>query len=102
MLGRQIHMWSGRQIYANIFILLFGPSSDKKTTAQRRIEDCGLLDRDQSIPIIRSLGSTEGLADMLMSRPGKPYLFTWEEFSALQTIAGWAGSTLREFLIETV
>src|SRR6516165_9423224 len=44
MLGRDIHMWSGRHVYPNIYILLFGPSGDKKTTAQDRIEDCGLLD----------------------------------------------------------
>jgi hypothetical protein len=101
MLGREIQMWSGRYVFPNIYILFFGASGDKKTTAQRRVVDCQLLDRDPNIPIIRSAGSTEGLADMLMSHPGKPYLFAWEEFSGVQAIAGWGGSTLQEFIVET-
>jgi hypothetical protein len=101
MLGREIHMWSGTHVYPNEYIAFFGPSGDKKTTAQRRMTTCGLLDRDPSIQIIQSAGSTEGLAEMLIASSGRPHLFLWEEFASVLAIAKWSGSTLREFVVET-
>jgi hypothetical protein len=101
MLGREIHMWSGDHVFPNEYIAFFGSSDDKKTTAQRRILSCNLLDRDPEIQIIQSAGSTEGLADRLTSSHGKPHLFLWEELSSVLSMAGWSGSTLREFLVET-
>ena len=61
-------MYAGERIFANVYLSVFGPTGDKKTTAQRRILNCGLL--APSISVIRNLGSTEGLADALKREDG--------------------------------
>jgi hypothetical protein len=101
MLGREIHMWSGDTIYPNIYIGCYGDSGDKKTTAQRRVFSCQLLEDLPNIPIIQNAGSTEGFADRLMAAGGGPYLLMWEEFSTFLSVARWSGSTILQFLTET-
>ena len=60
-LGRSVFMFAGERIFPNVYLSIIGPTGDKKTTAQRRILNCGLL--APSLRVIRNLGSTEGLAD---------------------------------------
>jgi hypothetical protein len=55
-LGRRVSMYAGERIFANVYLSVFGPTGDKKTTAQRRILNCELL--APSIRVIRNLGST--------------------------------------------
>jgi len=100
-LGRRVFMYAGERIFANIYLSVFGPTGDKKTTAQRRILNCGLL--APSIRVIRNLGSTEGLADALKREDGADMvaLFFWEELTVLLARGRWAGSTILEFITET-
>jgi hypothetical protein len=100
-LGRRVFMYAGERIFANVYLSLFGPTGDKKTTAQRRILNCGLL--APSISVIRNLGSTEGLADALKREDGSDTvaLFFWEELTVLFARGRWTGSTILEFITET-
>lgn len=100
-LGRRVWMYAGDRIFANVYLSVFGPTGDKKTTAQRRILNCGLL--APSIQVIRNLGSTEGLADALKreDRADMVALFFWEELTALFARGRWTGSTILEFITET-
>jgi hypothetical protein len=100
-LGRRVSMYAGERIFANVFLSVFGPTGDKKTTAQRRILNCGML--APSIQVIRNLGSTEGLADALKRDDGADTvaLFFWEELTALLARGRWSGSTILEFITET-
>ena len=100
-LGRRVSMYAGERIFPNVYLSVFGPTGDKKTTAQRRILNCGLL--APSIQVIRNLGSTEGLADALKREDGADMvaLFFWEELTALFARGRWAGSTILEFITET-
>jgi hypothetical protein len=98
-LGRRIHMYSGDVVYPNAFLAFFGASGDKKTTAQRRLVSCDLLN-GQPVQIVENIGSTEGLADSLRMCDGA-YLLLWEEFAAFLSQARWTGSTLLEFITET-
>jgi hypothetical protein len=100
-LGRRAFMYAGERIFANVYLSVFGPTGDKKTTAQRRILNCGLL--APSIRVIRNLGSTEGLADALKREDGADMvaLFFWEELTVLLARGRWTGSTILEFITET-
>lgn len=100
-LGRRVFMYAGERIFANVYLSVFGPTGDKKTTAQRRILNCGLL--APSTRVIRNLGSTEGLADALKREDGADMvaLFFWEELTVLLARGRWTGSTILEFITET-
>jgi hypothetical protein len=100
-LGRRVFMYAGERIFPNVYLSVFGPTGDKKTTAQRRILNCGLL--APSLCVIRNLGSTEGLADALKREDGADLvaLFFWEELTVLLARGRWKGSTILEFITET-
>lgn len=98
-LERRVWMYSGDFVYPNIYLGFFVGTGDKKTTAQRRIITCNLLQEFPDIKIIRKIGSTEGLADELGD--ASTYLFLWEEFASLLVHARWSNATLFEFITET-
>jgi hypothetical protein len=93
-------MSGGDRIFPNAYPAVFGPTGDKKTTAQRRLLNCGLL--HPSVRVIRNQGSTEGLADALKRDDGADAvaLFFWEELTALLARGRWTGSTILEFITE--
>jgi len=99
-LGRRVFMSGGERVFPNAYLAVFGPTGDKKTTAQRRLLNCGLM--PSSIRVIRNLGSTEGLADALKRDDGADAvaLFFWEELTALLARGRWTGSTILEFITE--
>jgi hypothetical protein len=99
-LGRRVFMSGGERIFPNAYLAVFGPTGDKKTTAQRRLLNCGLL--HPSVRVIRNLGSTEGLADALKRDDGADAIavFFWEELTALLARSRWTGSTILEFITE--
>jgi hypothetical protein len=99
-LGRRVFMSGGDRIFPNAYPAVFGPTGDKKTTAQRRLLNCGLL--HPSVRVIRNQGSTEGLADALKRDDGADAvaLFFWEELTALLARGRWTGSTILEFITE--
>ena len=56
------------------------------------------------VQVISSIGSAEGMSDLLQQVEGGPptvYLFCWEEISALLAQARWSGSHILEFLTKT-
>ena len=122
-LNRNIWMFQGSVVYPNAYIVAFGETGDRKTTAQRFVESNGLLVHPD-MRIVRDVGSTEGLADALSivpdqpakltpgepdneaelpvtdSMPLGPLYFSFEELSNFLTHARWSGSTLLEFLTQ--
>jgi hypothetical protein len=102
-LGRRVHMFAGDFIYPNVYLNYFGPTGDKKTTAQRRVFQCELLSPAATVRVIRNVGSTEGLVGALMkdSGPEGAYMLFWEELSSLLARGRWAGATIFEFITET-
>jgi hypothetical protein len=99
-LGRKVEMYAGEVLYPNVNLVVFGPTGDKKTTAERRISSCNLLEDFPHIRLVRGVGSTEGLADAVKDAETGVYLFMWEEFSKFLSQARWEGSTLLEFFTE--
>src|SRR5437867_10548618 len=41
--GRRVSYYAGDCIYPNVFLNYYGPTGDKKTTAERRLFQCGLV-----------------------------------------------------------
>lgn len=98
-LGRRVFMYAGDRIYPNTYLVIFGGTGDKKTTAMRRPSSLELL---TDIRIISNVGSAEGLADGLkMEGEGEAVaMFFWEELASLLARGRWTGSTILEFLTE--
>ena len=100
ILGRTVEMYAGDTIYPNVYLAVFGETGDKKTTAERRILSCNLLEHWPHIRLVSGVGSTEGLADALKDSETGTCLFYWEEFATFLSQARWKGSTLLEFITE--
>jgi hypothetical protein len=102
-LGREIHMYSGSRVYPNAFIAFHGPTGDKKTTAQRRInkDECHLLEHAPQIGLVDSGGSAEGLATALAKISSGCYLLIFEEFATILAMMRWPNSTLPTFFTVT-
>jgi hypothetical protein len=101
-LGRRISMFYGTNVYPNVYLGYYGPTGDKKTTAQRRILDYSLLGEREDVPILRTTGSAEGLADAFAEVANTGVcIFYWEEFAETLARAHWSGATLCGFLTET-
>jgi hypothetical protein len=97
--GRNVHMYSGETVYPNALVNFYGPTGDKKTTADRRI--LSLLDGIPGIKIIQEQGSVEAIADELMAAERGIFLFFWEEIASFLKTASWSGSTLMQMITET-
>lgn len=97
-LGRRIRFEYGLTLFANVYLLLFGPTNDRKTTAIRKFPDLG----HSETSIIRGAGSGEGVADEFSRvKPGEPVVILSEEFSGLLRRGRWEGATLIPFLTES-
>lgn len=98
-LGRRLWIHYGFPHYANAYLLVYGPTGDKKTTAARRSLE--LMSEDGTVKILRGVGSGEGLADWLSPPADGPrpvhFLFL-EEFAELLSRGRWEGATLLSFL----
>jgi hypothetical protein len=95
-LGRTVHFPYGSTIYPNVFLVGFGPSGDRKTTAMRKAEEIG-----GRLKVIRGGGSGEGIADEFASaEPGQGLLIYAEEFSQILRPGRWEGATLIPFLTQ--
>ena len=100
ILGRKVEMYAGDVIYPNVYLAIFGETGDKKTTAQRRIAQCKLLEHSPLVRLVPGVGSTEGLADEMAKAETGICLFQWEEFATFLSQARWTGSTLLAFFTE--
>ncbi|MGA7234655.1 MAG: DnaB-like helicase N-terminal domain-containing protein [Bryobacteraceae bacterium] len=98
ILGRNVWMYAGDLVYPNVYINYFGPTGDKKTTCERRISACGLLEHSPDVRLIQAVASAEGLGRRMEG--SRASLFFWEEFSQFLGQAKWDGSTLLEFVTQ--
>lgn len=94
-LGRRVWFNYGMKVYPNFYVLNFGPTGDKKTTAQRYLDGLGRM----TVKVISGAGSGEALADEFQSvSAGEPCLICLEEFSELMRRGRWEGATVLPFL----
>jgi len=95
-LGRRIHFSYGMQLFGNVYLVCFGPTGDRKTTATRKSAEIG-----SAFKIVRGGGSGEGLADEFSgAEPGQGLLLYAEEFSHVLRPGRWDGATLIPFLTQ--
>lgn len=94
-LGRRIWFRYGMRLFPNFYIVNFGPTGDRKTTAQRCFENLG----NAPLKLISGAGSGEALADEFRDlSPGTSCTFQLEEFSELLRRGKWEGATVLQFL----
>jgi hypothetical protein len=94
-LGRRIWFDYGMRLYPNFYCVNFGPSGDRKTTAQRYFDDLGT----DLVRKISGASSGEALADEFQDLPpGTPCVLSIEEFAELLRRGRWDGSTVLQFL----
>lgn len=95
-LGRRVHFPYGMQLFPNVYLVCFGPTGDRKSTATRMTGEIG-----SAFKIVRGGGSGEGLADDFSSaEPGQGFLLYAEEFSQVLRPGRWDGATLIPFLTQ--
>lgn len=94
-LRRRVFFQYGLDLYPNVFLIAFGESGDKKTTAARR----SLELVSEQAKVLSGIGSGEGIAEWLSEEAStlSHYLFL-EELSELLTRAHWDGATIISFL----
>jgi hypothetical protein len=94
-LGRRVFLDYSMRLYPNFYACNFGPTGDRKTTAQRYADELG----SEPVKTIYGAGSGEALADAFQQlSPGTPYLVFLEEFSGLLRRGRWDGATVLQFL----
>lgn len=95
-LGRRVHFSYGMKLYPNVYVVCFGPTGDRKTTATRQAIELG-----NGIKIISGGGSGEGLADEFSrAAEGEGTIIHAEELSQILRPGRWEGSTLIPFLTQ--
>jgi hypothetical protein len=82
------------RLYANTYIIAFGPTGDFKTSACR---NGAAITESAGLRVSRGVGSGEGITDGLGE---EPTLFFLEEFTSLLRQGKWDGSTLLSVLTE--
>jgi hypothetical protein len=84
------------QLYPNVYLVCFGETGDRKTTATRLGTELG-----SPFKVVRGSGSGEGLADEFSgAEPGRGLLLYAEEFSQILRPGRWDGATLIPFLTQ--
>lgn len=95
-LGRRVHFHYGMRLFPNAYLVCFGSTGDRKTTATRIATGLGGAYR-----LLHGGGSGEGLADEFSTvEPGQGLLLYAEEFSQILRPGRWDGSTLKPFLTQ--
>jgi hypothetical protein len=95
-LGRRVWFSYGMKLFPNAYLVCFGRTGDRKTTATRRATELGTR-----IKIVRGGGSGEGIADAFSgTKPGEGLLMYAEEFSQILRPGRWEGATLLPFLTQ--
>lgn len=87
----------GLDLYPNVYLCVYGPTGDRKTTATRRSVS---LVESEHVKILQGGGSGEGVADWLKTEGGaliSHYMFL-EEISELLARGKWDGATLIPFI----
>jgi hypothetical protein len=95
-LGRRVRFSYGMQLFPNVYLVCFGPTGDRKTTATRMSAEIG-----SAFKTIQGGGSGEGLADEFSAaEPEQGLLLHAEEFSQILRPGRWDGATLKPFLTQ--
>jgi hypothetical protein len=95
-LDRRVCFRYGMRVYPNVYLVCFGETGDRKTTATRQGTELG-----GPYKLVRGSGSGEGLADEFSSvDPGCGLLLYAEEFSQVLRPGRWDGATLIPFLTQ--
>jgi hypothetical protein len=95
-LDRRVCFRYGMRVYPNVYLICFGETGDRKTTATRQGTELG-----DPYKLVRGSGSGEGLADEFSSaEPGHGLLLYAEEFSQILRPGRWDGATLIPFLTQ--
>lgn len=95
-LGRRVSFQYAMQLFPNVYLVCFGATGDRKTTATRMGTKLGA-----PYKLISGGGSGEGLADEFAgAEPGQGLLLHAEEFSQILRPGRWDGSTLKPFLTQ--
>jgi hypothetical protein len=90
-LARRVYFSYGMRLYPNVYIICFGPTGDRKTTATRHAATA----LGNGIKVIAGGGSGEGICDeMAKGAPGEGMLLHAEEFSHIARPGSWIGATL--------
>ena len=93
-LGRRVWFPYSMRLYANTYLIAFGPTGDFKTSACRH--GAGITE-SAGLRVSRGVGSGEGITDGLGE---EPTLFFLEEFTSLLRQGRWEGSTLLSVFTE--
>lgn len=95
-LGRRVSFHYAMQLFPNVYLVCFGATGDRKTTATRIGAKLG-----SPYKLISGGGSGEGLADEFSgAQPGQGLLLHAEEFSQILRPGRWDGSTVKPFLTQ--
>jgi hypothetical protein len=95
-LGRRVSFPYAMQLFPNVYLVCFGATGDRKTTATRIGTKLG-----SPYKLISGGGSGEGLADEFSGAEiGQSLLIHAEEFSQILRPGRWDGSTLKPFLTQ--
>jgi hypothetical protein len=95
-LDRRVWFRYGMRVYPNVYLVCFGETGDRKTTATRQGTDLG-----SQFKLVRGSGSGEGLADEFSGvGPGRGLLLYVEEFSQVLRPGRWDRATLIPFLTQ--
>lgn len=97
-LQRRVRMSYGMTLYPNVYLVSFGPTGDRKTTAARGA--LSLLPDSVPVKVLQGVGSGEGLSDWLSTDGAAPvsHLLFLEELGELLARGKWDGATLLSFL----
>lgn len=96
-LRRKVKFCYGMDLYPNVYLVFFGDSGDKKTTATSKI--VSLLTDDPAIKVLQGIGSGEGLVEWLKPEDdAMSHLLYLSELAELLQRGKWNGSTLKTVL----
>lgn len=95
-LGRRVGFPYGMKLFPNVYVVCYGPTGDRKTTATRKAAELG-----GALKIIRGGGSGEGMADEFSGAAlGEGLLVYVEEFAQILRPGRWDGATVLPFLTQ--
>ncbi|HHT9107118.1 MAG TPA: CHC2 zinc finger domain-containing protein [Candidatus Wunengus sp. YC63] len=96
---RRVKLSYGMDLYPNVYLVYFGNTGDKKTTATTKSNL--LLHDNPNVKVLQGIGSGEGLTDWLKTEdtPTSHFLYL-SELSELLQKGKWEGATLKTVLTQ--
>jgi hypothetical protein len=103
-LRRRVWTYMAGQVFPNVYLVHYGPTNDKKTTALRFREP--LMPGDARVAVTRGIGSVEAMGDWMaqsavpLGGPRPAHLVQLDELCTLLVKGNWQASGLLPFLVE--